>query len=120
MLAVDDQIDVDLRCDLIDNYNLWRWTTTVRRPSGEVSAQFKQSTFFGMPISAVRLRQQSGEYAPQLNRDGEIRHFILSVMNGRHSIENIASQTSTHFSDRFSQPADARQLVVDLAEKYAT
>jgi len=119
MISVGDRIETDLRCDLIDNYNLWRWSTSVRRTSGEVSAQFKQSTFFGMPVSTVRLRQQSGDYAPQLSRDGEIRSFILSVMNGQHSVESIASQTAHHFSDRFARPADARPLVVELAEKHA-
>ena len=119
-LSPDYVVQFDLRCDLIDNYHLWRWATTVRDSAGKIRAEFKQSTFFGMPISPVRLQQQSNnEYAPKLGPDGEIRRFILSIMDGQNSLEAIASQTAARFADRFTRSAEATALVVELAEKYA-
>jgi len=119
-LSVEDTIEFDLRCDAIDNYHLWRWSTQVQDASGKVKAEFKQSTFFGMPISAIRLRQHGiGDQSPKLGPDGEIRRFILSLMDGHNSLEAIAAQTATRFADRFTRPAEATPLVLELAEKYA-
>jgi len=38
---------------------IWRWATHVVSQSGQVKADFKQSTFFGTPISPSQLRKIS-------------------------------------------------------------
>jgi type I protein arginine methyltransferase len=51
-LSAGDTISSALRCDLVDNFHLWRWQTTVccQGDTKEVKADFKQSNFFAMPL----------------------------------------------------------------------
>jgi protein arginine N-methyltransferase 1 len=63
-LSTNDTISTALRCDLVDNFHLWRWQTTVRsqRNTQEVKADFKQSNFFGMPLEQ-RTARRAREFA---------------------------------------------------------
>jgi hypothetical protein len=58
-LSTNDTISTALRCDLVDNFHLWRWQTTVRSQGNtqEVKADFKQSNFFGMPLEQRTARR---------------------------------------------------------------
>ena len=51
-ISEEDTISTVLRCDLVDNFHLWRWQTTVysQGDTQDVKASFKQSNFFGMPL----------------------------------------------------------------------
>ena len=117
-ISVNDRISVDLRCDLASNYHLWRWQTTVSRAEQpeEIIAEFRQSTFFGMPLSSWHKRARN--HLPKLSQEGEIQQFVLSLMDGKNSIESIAAETAGQFAHRFESSSDARNLVADLSEKY--
>lgn len=51
-------------------------------------ASFKQSTFFGVPLSAAKLRKRAAGYVPSLTEEGRIARQVLESMNdtlgGRH------------------------------------
>lgn len=51
-ISLNDTISTVLRCDLVDNFHLWRWQTTIcnQGDTTQVKANFKQSNFFGMPL----------------------------------------------------------------------
>lgn len=60
-LSPGDPIDVALQARQVDGDYIWRWNTRVSTPSGELKANFSQSTFFGVPLSGARLRSLSGQ-----------------------------------------------------------
>ena len=118
-ISKGDTISMVLRCDLVGNYHLWRWQTTVfdHRQAAKVKADFKQSTFFGMPLSSA-LSRRAPNHVPRLSQDGEIQQFVLSLMNGRNSLETIITQTAIRFANRFGDSSDAANVVAELTEKY--
>jgi protein arginine N-methyltransferase 1 len=58
-LVPGDTVSVILQANLVGGDYIWRWATHVVSQSGEVKADFKQSTFFGTPISPSQLRKQT-------------------------------------------------------------
>ena len=119
-ISIGDRISVELRADLVGDYYLWRWETSVReRECPETfKAEFKQSTFFSVPLSPSTSRERAADHIPKLNQDGQIAGLVLSLMNGENSLQRIASQTVTQFPNYFSNRDDANTIVADLSEKY--
>ena len=119
-ISAGDRISAGLRCDLVGNYHLWRWTTTVRNQGhpAKVKADFKQSTFFAMPLSPSGLHKRAADYIPKLSQDGQIQQFVLSLMDGKTSVEGIASETASQFSSRFINRDEVQRVVADLSERY--
>lgn len=110
-----DRINVELRADLIGEDYVWQWGTTFA--NSEVS--FKQSTLFGTPLSPAQLQKRAATYVPELTDQGQIDNFILSRIDGKNSVEEIARQLLVQFPDRFARLDDARDLVAELSTKYS-
>ncbi|OLE71907.1 MAG: hypothetical protein AUI36_01930, partial [Cyanobacteria bacterium 13_1_40CM_2_61_4] len=67
-----DAVSVDLRADLVGSDYVWSWETRVHgKDPGQLKAHFRQSTFFGAPLSPTQLRKRGGRYQPALREDGE-------------------------------------------------
>ena len=60
-LTSGDIVSITLQANLVSDDYIWRWETHVVSQSGEVKADFKQSTFLGMSISPSQLRKQIKE-----------------------------------------------------------
>ncbi|MBI3786931.1 MAG: 50S ribosomal protein L11 methyltransferase [Ignavibacteriales bacterium] len=120
-LAMDDIISVVFQAKLVDDNYLWSWNTCVQRESdaGEVKADFKQSTFFGTPLTAGRLHKRSDSYVPVKLEDGQIDNLILGLMNGKTSLRDIASQVVARFPTRFTTWREAFARVAEISEKYS-
>ncbi len=88
-LSEGDNISVTLRADLVDGDYVWQWSTRVTSPSdaGRVKASFRQSTFYGAPLSLDKLKQREAGYIPPPAQAAEIDQFVLSMMDGRTSRE---------------------------------
>ena len=117
-LIAGDQISVALRAEWFRGYHLWRWNTTITAsPQGkQVKLQFRQSNVFELPLS--RVAQSSNDSLPGLNENGQFRHFVFSLMNGKTSTEEIARRAAAEFPERFVGPAQATEAVTELIEKY--
>ena len=118
-LLAGDIVAVDLEATLIRDDYIWTWRTCVldRGKSGAEKANFKQSTFFGMPLSPGTLQKRAANYTPILSEDGQIARFVLGAMNGGASVGEIARQVSTEFPARFPRPLDALSYVADLSRR---
>jgi type I protein arginine methyltransferase len=116
-----DSILVELKADLVGDNYIWRWDTTIRGGGGldSVKAEFRQSDFFASLLSPAGLRKRAADHRPALGADGEYDLFILSLMDGARSSEEIAREAAGRFPDRFSGWKDALTKVGDLAEKYS-
>jgi protein arginine N-methyltransferase 1 len=120
-LALGDTISVKLSADLVSDDYIWRWNTRVlgQGDPAKVKADFKQSTFFGAPISLERLCKRESGYVPVLDEDGQIDRLVLSLMSGERSLGEIARSVANDFPDRFKSWQDALTRVGELSIKYS-
>jgi len=120
-ISPGDQISLALRPDLVRDYHLWRWETTIWDEGrvDKVKVNFKQSTFFDLPISSAVLHKRADDYVPRLSEDGQVKRLVFSLMDGQNPLGQIASQAAAHFPKRFTDHDDARTTVADISEKYS-
>ncbi|HET8675971.1 MAG TPA: hypothetical protein VFO63_09310 [Blastocatellia bacterium] len=85
----------------------------------KIKADFKQSTFFGAPLSPAQLRKRESSYVPALDKEGQIDRLILSLMNGQLSLGDIAHRVANDFPDRFKSWQDALTRAGELSLKYS-
>ena len=117
-ISPGDTISVALRADLVGDDYIWRWDSRVMERS-EVKASFTQSTFFATPLSLAQLRKRASSHAPTLNEDGQIERFILSLMDGKTSLEEIARRVSDKFPAHFAKWSDALTRASELSLKFS-
>jgi protein arginine N-methyltransferase 1 len=112
-ITVGDTVAVVLQANLVGKEYIWRWDTCIRERGrmGQIKAHFKQSTFFGTPLSPTQLRRQSLDYVPTLNEDGHIEQFILALMTGETSLGEMAHRVSERFPAHFAKWQDAIPLI---------
>ncbi len=108
-----------MHADLVGEDYIWSWDTSVRSDSENLKAEFKQSTFFGVPLSGAMLRKRASHYIPTLDEDGQIDRFILTSMDGRKSLNDVANAVSTRYSSRFADWQEAFTRVGELSKKYS-
>jgi protein arginine N-methyltransferase 1 len=119
-LGAGDTVSASLRADLVGKDYVWRWDSRVTGPGspGPVKADFKQSTFFGAPLSPATLRRRAAEYVPALDEDGQLDRLILTLMDGATPLGEIARRVADRFPDRFPRWQDALTRAGDLAQRY--
>jgi protein arginine N-methyltransferase 1 len=120
MLAAGDTVSVAVRADLVGEDYIWCWNTRIldQGRSDQVKAQFKQSTFFGALLSPAQLQKRADSHIPKLNEEGQIDQFILSLVDGQTSLEEIARRVSGRFPSRFIKWQDALTRAGELLPKY--
>jgi protein arginine N-methyltransferase 1 len=119
-LTEGDDISVTLRADLVDDDYVWQWSTRVKSASdaGRVKASFRQSTFYGAPLSMRKLRQREAGYIPPPAQAAEIDQLVLSKMDGRTSLGEIAADLVARFPQRFPRQQNALTHAADVAQRY--
>ncbi len=119
-LAAGDQVTVDIEARLIGEDYVWSWNTRVLEggSADAEKAHFRQSTFFGSPLTAAKLHKRGASYRPTLTEDGRMARFVLESMNLRLPLGEIARLLSAEFAGRFQHPKDTLSYVADLAQKY--
>ncbi len=119
-LSEGDDISVTLRADLVDDDYVWQWSTRVTSPSdaGCVKASFRQSSFYGAPLSLDKLKQREAGYIPLPAQTAEIDQFVLSMIDGRTSLGEIAASLVARFPQRFARQQDALTHAADVAQRY--
>ncbi len=120
-LKLGDVISLTLQANRVGDDYVWRWETTVQEKghTGRIKAGFKQSSFFGAPLSPVQLRKRCANHVPNLDENGEIDRHILQSMDGSRSLGQIARAVSARFPSRFADWQDALNRVTDLSEKFS-
>jgi SAM-dependent methyltransferase len=120
-LAAGDRVTVHLEAALAGDDYIWNWKTCVldQGRDGAEKASFNQSTFFGAPLSAARLRKRGASYTPTLNDEGRIARFVLDSMSQRIPLGEIARRLSSEFAGRFQHPKETLSYVADLAQRYS-
>lgn len=120
-LDVGDTVSATLQARLVGQDYIWCWDTNVLKQGDpqRSKADFKQSNFFGLPLSQAQLRKQGANYSPTLNEDGKIEQFILTRMDGKSSLGEIASAVFARYPSRFPTCGDALTRVGELSTKFS-
>ena len=121
-LTAGDSISVGLQAHLSGEEYLWQWATRVvgaGAASAGVKAEFRQSTFFGAPLSSKSLRKRSESHVPTINEEGQVDRFVLDLMAGNTALGEIARQVSSRFPARFPTVQRALDHVGELSGKYS-
>ena len=96
-----DSMAARLSVNRVQDHWVYRWHTKIMAPTGEVKADFRQSTFQMMPGQMEALRKSEANYVPVLTEEGRLQSAILALMDGRHSLAEIARQVMERFPSRF-------------------
>lgn len=120
-LVSGDEVAVTISADLVGDDYIWRWNTRVvnKHLPEPLKNTFKQSSFFGAPLAAARLRKLAASHVPSLNDEGVIEQFILSLMDGKTALDEIAHQLTTLYPIQFATYNSALDHVSELAQKYS-
>jgi type I protein arginine methyltransferase len=120
-LAAGDTVSVVLQANLVGDDYIWRWNTLVFNQGnpGQVKANFKQSTFFGIPLSLTQLCKKTHNYIPTLNQEGKIDKLILELMSEGEALGDIARQVVAQFPGCFVNEQEALTRVGELSQKYS-
>jgi type I protein arginine methyltransferase len=120
-LAVGDTVSVVLQANLVGDDYIWRWNTLVFNQGnpGQVKANFKQSTFFGIPLSPTQLCKKTLNYVPTLNKEGKIDKLILELMSEGEALGDIARQVVAQFPACFVNEQEALTRVGELSQRYS-
>jgi hypothetical protein len=112
---------VKLHADLVVKDYVWRWDTQIldQGHPTRIKADFRQSTFFGVPLSPEQLRKKASSYVPKLNEDGKVDQFVLGLLNSDISLREIANSVLDQFPDRFAKWENALTHVAELSQKYS-
>jgi protein arginine N-methyltransferase 1 len=118
-LEAGDAIEVRLRADFTGSDYTWSWDSKVKKSgAAELKADFRQSSFWGTPLSAIRLHRRGAEYRPAVGEDGKLAIFVLSRMNGATPLAEIARSAMRQFPERFHSFDEALARVGDLSDLY--
>ena len=115
-----DRVEVTLRADFIRDDYVWRWDTKFFSAGESVAPKmsFKQSTFFGAPLSPEQMRKQAESYKPALDQRGEARSFIMELMTGENSLADIAERLTERFPQRYVDRQDALNEVTAVSREF--
>jgi protein arginine N-methyltransferase 1 len=116
-----DVLLLELRADLVGDDYVWSWDTCVRAdaPQGFIRASFRQTTFYGVPLTLEKLHRRGSEYVPALASNGEIDHFMLALMDGRRPLREIAQAAAERFPSCFARWEDALSRAGELSLRYS-
>jgi protein arginine N-methyltransferase 1 len=115
-----DAITLDIRTELSKGHYNWRWHTRIL--GGEntqvIKADFAQATDLDHTLERAVLHKSILNFRPSRGEAGELDHFILGKMDGRHSIDQIARQALGKYPDRFETENEAQLYINALSQEY--
>jgi protein arginine N-methyltransferase 1 len=119
-VAVGDRIETMLAANLVGEDYVWRWHTRIfDGESKDVKADFKQSTFFGAPFSAERLRKRAANFVPTLSNEGQVHALIFRLIDGGTALEDIAKRVSERFPSEFADIEKALDKVGEISQRFS-
>jgi protein arginine N-methyltransferase 1 len=115
-----DQVRISLRADQVAGDYTWTWNTCIRMPVGTVKAEYKQCTFFGIPLSTDILRKRADTFVPAPTPDALVDGAILDMFRTCRTLREISEDVAARFPSRFSDWKAALDRVAALSVRYST
>jgi len=117
-LSPGDAVTVALSATLLGDDYIWRWDTRIT-DGRATKADFRQSTFHGVPLSASTLARRSANHVPSLNEEGRLDRTILEGLDAHAPLDRIADEILAKFPTVLSTRTQALARVADLSAKYS-
>jgi protein arginine N-methyltransferase 1 len=120
-LDTGDVAKIRIRADLSGEDYVWSWDTVIlgQGDRQRVKADFRQSTFFGEPNSPAKLRKIAAGFVPALSEDGAADQLAIGMMDGTHTLDDIARRLQANFPEQFPDFGSALTRAGKLSLKYS-
>ena len=118
-VSIGDMISARISATLIAGKYVYRWDTRITDASGNLKAQYKQSTFKARPLRLDALQAFSEEYCPAINESGLIAKAVLTALEQSRSLGQIADLVAKQFPQRFPNKTAALNHVSGLLRKFS-
>jgi type I protein arginine methyltransferase len=118
-LASGDRVSVRFRARHLDGTYVWTWDSALYR-GGRNSAetQYAQSSFLSKVMSARSLRTRASDYVPPQRPSQDVDLLCLSLIDGRRTLQEIATELSSKFPETFPSLQKALDHATRLASRY--
>jgi protein arginine N-methyltransferase 1 len=115
-----DTIELTVGANLVDDHYQWRWRTRIQAGDNPqaIKADFEQSTDLDKTMESALLHKRILNFKPSRSEEGEIDHFILGLMDGSHTIDQIARDAQAKYPLRFKTNREAQLYVNGLSQDY--
>ena len=117
VLAEGGKVTVHLQADCVGRDYVWQWDSQIAGDGGH--RHFRQSTMDGALFSKASLQRHSAECTPQLSDAGETQLWLLSAMNGKMTLGEIAKEASARFPAQFPTWQQALEHAIELTTKFS-
>jgi protein arginine N-methyltransferase 1 len=118
-VAAGATLHIALRADLVGDDYVWSWTTRLDNGALAGTIEFRQSTMFGIPLSRDVLRKAAATHVAELNDDGRLDHFVMSLLIGGVAVGEAAKRLRAAFPESFLTEAAALTRVGSLSRRYS-
>jgi hypothetical protein len=118
-LREGEMCSVHLRAHLVGNDYIWQWETNLPATTGHGEICFVQSSFYGSLFPPSVLQKRAMDFVPVLDESGQAERWILQAMDGKRSLEDIATDVARQFPHVFRRVEDAFNRAAEIAEKYS-
>lgn len=118
-LATGDRVETTVKASLVDGSYVWSWISRLFRGQASSPEQtFRQSSFLAQPISPEKLARRADSHIPVPSEAHAVDRLCLSLIDGRHSLGEIADILLQRFPQRFSDRTTALNHIAGLAGRY--
>lgn len=120
-IAAGDLIELDLLGTLVSGQYVWQWQTEIFDGSDRSlsKSKFRQSTFDGAFLAVEQLRKKASNYVPEISVEGKVDRFVLNLLDGKTSLEEISRRLTAEFPDQYPTLNDALGWVGKISMKYS-
>lgn len=114
-----DRVEIELRAEAVGHEYTWRWDTVHLSKTNAKRRLFHQSTFYSAPLSSHSLSKREAGYRPTLKIPGEVDRFILNLIDGGKTLQEIAETTHKKFPGVYPTVRKAFDRVGHISQKYS-
>jgi protein arginine N-methyltransferase 1 len=111
-----DRVDVGMT--LLPEDGFITWDVTVACAAGHTRT-FRQSMLLGMLLDPVDLHRTRPDYRPTLTARGVARLSVLTLCDGRRSLQEIEAEIYDRHRELFAAPDEAAEFVTEVVSRYS-
>ena len=117
-LNLGDQVTVTIAADLVGSDYIFRWNSDITDAGGKTKTDFQQSNFFSSLPSPEKLRKRASSFVPTQSEAAQAAAQVLQLIDGKTTLEEIATRLIEIFPHRYSTWDKALAEVADISQCY--
>lgn len=115
-----ETVRLSIGARLIDNAYVWQWQSIFNAENSDAIKYSWNQNSVATEIPAIQsLRKYSSKHMPELNLQGQAMKFMISKMNGKTTLEDIAKMTCTKFPGVYGHWKDAMGDLSSFSQEYS-